>query len=66
MLVGCVGLAVVGVVVAGVVGLLLTQANVFSENLTVTVVHAVTALAALIIVLVRVPTPEGQEPAPLD
>src|SRR3954454_11300657 len=59
VLVACLGLAV-----AGVVGLAAPQANVFSENLAVTVVHAVTALAALVIVLVRVPTPEGQESGP--
>ena len=55
---GVVLAACLGLAAAGVVGLLIPQANVFSENLAVTVVHAVTALAALVIVLVRVPTPE--------
>jgi hypothetical protein len=53
-----------GLTVAGVLGLVFPQANVFSANVAVTVVHAVTALAGLAIVVVRMPTPEEQASGP--
>ena len=51
----------VGLAAAGVVGLVNPDANIFSENLPVIVVHAVAGLLGLVIALARMPTPEGQE-----
>ena len=66
MRVGGVVLAVVGaaLTVAGVVGLAVPDANVFSQNLAVTIVHGVTALVGLAIALVPMPAPAGQAVGP--
>ena len=66
MRVGGVVLAVAGaaLTVAGVVGLAVPDANVFSQNLAVTIVHGVTALEGLAIALVPMPAPEGQASGP--
>jgi hypothetical protein len=66
MRIGGVVLLLVGLVlaVAGIVGLVLPQANVFSQNVAVVVVHAVTALAGLAVAVVRMPAPEGQASGP--
>lgn len=66
MRVGGVVLVVAGaaLTVAGVLGLAVPAANVFSQNLAVTIVHGVTALVGLAITLVPVPRPEGQAAGP--
>jgi hypothetical protein len=66
MRVGGVVLAVVGaaLVVAGIVGLLVPPANIFSQNLAMIIVHGVTALAGLAIAVVRMPQPEDQASGP--
>ena len=66
MRVGGVVLAVAGaaLTVAGVVGLAIPDANVFSQNLPATIVHGVTALVGLAIALVPVPRPAGQAAGP--
>lgn len=66
MRVGGVVLAVAGaaLTVAGVVGLATPDANVFSQNLAVTIVHGVTALVGLAIALVPMPGPAGQAAGP--
>jgi hypothetical protein len=63
MRVGGVVMAVagVGLAAAGVVGLVNPDANIFSQNLAVIVVHAVAGLLGLVIALARMPIPEGQE-----
>ena len=53
-----------GLAVAGVVGLAVPAANVFSQNLAVTIVHGVTALAGLAIALVPMPHPQDQASGP--
>ncbi len=66
MRVGGVVLAVAGaaLTVAGVVGLATPDANVFSQNLAVTIVHGVTALVGLAIALVPMPRPAEQAVGP--
>jgi hypothetical protein len=63
MRVGGVVMAVagVGLAAAGVVGLVNPDANIFSQNLPVIVVHAAAGLIGLVIALARMRTPEGQE-----
>jgi Domain of unknown function (DUF4383) len=66
MRVGGVVLAVAGaaLTVAGVIGLAIPDANVFSQNLPATIVHGVTALVGLAIALVPMPRPAGQAAGP--
>jgi hypothetical protein len=66
MRVGGVVLAVAGaaLTVAGVIGLAIPDANVFSQNLPATIVHGVTALLGLAIALVPMPRPAGQAADP--
>ena len=66
MRVGGVVLAVAGaaLTVAGVIGLAVPDANVFSQNLPATIVHGVTALVGLAIALVPMPRPAGQAAGP--
>jgi hypothetical protein len=61
--VGGIVMAVVGfgLAAAGVAGLVHLEANVLSQNLAVTLVHAVTGLVGLFIARAPIPTPEGQE-----
>lgn len=61
---GAVLVACLALTAAGVLGLVMPQANLFSANLAVTVVHAVTALAGLALAVVRMPTPAGQTSGP--
>jgi hypothetical protein len=48
----------------GVLGMLRPELNVFSQNIAVTVIHAVTGLSGLVVAVVRVPAPAGQASAP--
>jgi multisubunit Na+/H+ antiporter MnhG subunit len=57
-------LAGAGMAAVGVLGMFRPDLNVFSQNVAVTVVHAVTGLTGLVIAVVRVPAPEGQASAP--
>jgi hypothetical protein len=66
MRVGGVVLAVAcaALTVAGVIGLAVPDANVFSQNLPATIVHGMTALVGLAIALVPMPRPAGQAAGP--
>lgn len=68
MRVGGIVLAAAGaaLVAAGVLGLVVPDANLLSANLAVTIVHGVTALVGLAIVVVRMPNPQGQTSEPPD
>lgn len=53
-----------GMSAAGALGLIRPQADMVSPNVAVTIVHAMTALAALTIIVSPMPTPEDQASGP--
>lgn len=66
MRVGSLTLLVTGIGLAalGVLGLARPEANFFSQNLPVVIVHAVGGLVGLAVAVLPMPTPEGQASGP--